>query len=78
MRQAKPAPDLLLVGAAQLGVPPDGAWYVGDATWDMQAAAAAGMIGIAVRTGAATRQRLELAGASRVVTDLVEVAELLP
>ncbi len=42
----KPDPDPLLVGAARLGVPADGAIYVGDAPNDVLAARAAGMIDV--------------------------------
>jgi len=49
---AKPEPDLLLASAAQLGVAPEGCWYVGDSTWDMTASVRAKMIAIGVTTGA--------------------------
>ena len=42
VEHAKPEPDLLLMAASQLKVDPRGTWYVGDSTFDMQAAAAAG------------------------------------
>lgn len=40
----KPDPDPLLLGAERLGVPPEGAIYVGDAPNDILAARAAGMV----------------------------------
>jgi len=46
---AKPAPDLLLHVAQELGVAPDKAWMVGDSRYDAEAAAAAGMHFIGVR-----------------------------
>jgi HAD superfamily hydrolase (TIGR01549 family) len=52
VKEAKPAPDLLLLAASQLGVEPAHCWYVGDATWDMVAAVSAVMIPIGVATGA--------------------------
>ena len=67
---AKPAPDLLLAAAAQLGVAPEGCWYVGDSTWDMIASAAAGMTGIGVTTGAADSDALTAAGASVTIEGL--------
>ncbi|MGA3030538.1 MAG: HAD family phosphatase [Candidatus Limnocylindrales bacterium] len=67
---AKPAPDLLLAAAAQLGVMPGRCWYVGDSTWDMLASAAAGMIGIGVTTGAADADDLIVAGASLTIESL--------
>ena len=71
---AKPAPDLLLEAARQLGVEPVACWYVGDSTWDMLAAAAAGMTAIGVTAGAAVdRAALERAGAAVVVETLDEL-----
>jgi len=71
VEHAKPAPDLLLLAARQLNVEPDRAWYVGDSTWDMRAAVAAGMLPIAVLAGAAVdRSALESAGASLVLETL--------
>lgn len=78
VRHAKPEPDLLLLAARQLGVEPAGCWYVGDSTWDMASAVAAGMIAIGVTTGSAvTRSTLEGAGAAAVVVTLDELAAVL-
>jgi beta-phosphoglucomutase-like phosphatase (HAD superfamily) len=77
VEHAKPAPDLLLYAAAQLDATPSRCWYVGDSTWDMVAAAAAGMIGIGVTTGAADEDALLAAGAVVTIEDLtVLLAEL--
>ena len=62
VEHAKPAPDLLLFAARELGVEPSRAWYVGDSIWDMQAARAAGMPAIGVASGSATAEELEAAG----------------
>ena len=71
VQHAKPAPDLLLLAAAELGVPPDGCWYVGDSTWDMRAAVAAGMPAIGVLAGAAVDgDALREAGAAAVIDGL--------
>ena len=78
VEHAKPEPDLLLRAAEELGVDPSGAWYVGDSTWDMVAAAAAAMIPIGVLVGAAvSREALEGAGAAVVVDTLDEIADAL-
>jgi len=53
VEHAKPAPDLLLLAARELGVAPERCWYVGDSTWDMRAAVAAGMPAIGVLAGSA-------------------------
>jgi HAD superfamily hydrolase (TIGR01509 family) len=71
VEHAKPAPDLLLLAAHELGIAPDRCWYVGDSTWDMRAAAAAGMTPIAVLAGAAVSgDELREAGASLVLETL--------
>lgn len=71
VERAKPEPDLLLLAARELGVEPATCWYVGDSTWDMQAAVAARMTAVAVTAGAAvTEDALRRAGAALVVSDL--------
>jgi HAD superfamily hydrolase (TIGR01509 family) len=78
VEHAKPEPDLLLRAAEELGVEPGRCWYVGDSTWDMVAAVAAGMIPIGVTTGAAVDEAaLSGAGAAAVVETLNEVADAL-
>ncbi len=75
---AKPAPDLLLFAARELGVEPSHSCYVGDSIWDMQAAAAAGMPAIGVVSGSATAVELAEAGALFTVetlTELIPVAQ---
>jgi HAD superfamily hydrolase (TIGR01509 family) len=70
VEHAKPAPDLLLKAARSLGIEPGRMWYVGDAKWDMLAAVAAGMTGVAVATGATSQADLVAAGAATVFSDL--------
>jgi phosphoglycolate phosphatase-like HAD superfamily hydrolase len=77
VRHAKPAPDLLLAGAAQLGIAPADVWYVGDARWDMQAAVAAAMVPVGVLTGATGPDALREAGAAIVVATLAELLGLV-
>ena len=78
VKHAKPEPDLLLLAAERLGVEPARCWYVGDSTWDMVAAVAAGMIAIGVTAGAAVdAATLEDAGAAAVVSGLAELTEEL-
>lgn len=72
---AKPAPDLLLLAASELGVAPADAWYVGDSTWDMRAAVAAGMTPIGVLAGAAvSAEDLDATGAVAVLATLDDLA----
>ena len=76
--RAKPEPDLLLEAASQLGVPPRDCWYVGDSTWDMRAARAAGMAGVGVPSGAVGPHLLLDAGATVTIESLHELlAELV-
>jgi HAD superfamily hydrolase (TIGR01509 family) len=72
---SKPEPDLLLESASQLGIAPARCWYVGDSRWDMLAAARAGMVGVAVTTGAIPAAALVEAGARVAVADLAEIHE---
>jgi HAD superfamily hydrolase (TIGR01509 family) len=74
---AKPEPDLLLAAAAELRLPPERCWYVGDSTWDMIASIRAKMVAIGVTTGAADADGLVAAGAAVAVASLTELlAEL--
>ena len=81
---AKPAPDLLLLAAEQLNIEPARCWYVGDSTWDMLAAQAAGMVAVGVAYGAALEPDLLNAGAravtsfSDIITDLQRRGQLAP
>jgi HAD superfamily hydrolase (TIGR01509 family) len=73
VEHAKPAPDLLLLAADELREEPARCWYVGDATWDMLAASAAGMVPVGVTSGAADAAALRAAGARWVVASLAEL-----
>lgn len=77
VKQAKPAPDLLLLAAEQLEMPAHRCWYVGDATWDMRAARAAAMTGVAVATGAVTIELLMSAGAQLAYHSLLQLHDEL-
>lgn len=74
VERAKPAPDLLVLAARELGVAPERCWYVGDSTWDMVAAVAAKMAPIGVTAGAAVdADALRAAGAALVVDTLEDL-----
>jgi phosphoglycolate phosphatase len=78
VKHAKPEPDLLLLAAQQLGIEPGRCWYVGDSTWDMVSAVAAGMIAIGVTAGSAVDSvALVGAGAAAVLATLDELTEAL-
>ena len=75
---AKPAPDLLLLAARQLGVSLDRCWYVGDSTADMAAADAAGMVPIGVTEGSVVDEAaLRAAGARLTLRTLSDLIPLL-
>lgn len=75
VEHAKPEPDLLLYAARELRVDPAECWYIGDSTWDMVSAVAAGMPAIGVTAGSAVDETaLTGAGAAAVVETLDEVA----
>jgi HAD superfamily hydrolase (TIGR01509 family) len=73
VEHAKPAPDLLILAAQELHEQPARCWYVGDATWDMLAASAAGMVAVGVTSGAVDAAALRDAGARWVVASLAEL-----
>jgi HAD superfamily hydrolase (TIGR01509 family) len=73
VEHAKPAPDLLLFAARELGIGPSDGCYVGDSIWDMLAAVAAGMPVIGVVSGSATTRELAEAGALFTIKDLSEL-----
>jgi HAD superfamily hydrolase (TIGR01509 family) len=77
VEHAKPAPDLLLVAARQLAADPAATWCVGDSTWDMRAAVAAGMVPVGVTTGAVGAEVLRDAGARLTAANLDALIPLL-
>jgi HAD superfamily hydrolase (TIGR01509 family) len=73
--RAKPAPDLLLLAAERLGVEAARCWAVGDSTWDVRAATAAGMPAVCLTAGSAVSgETLSEAGAALVASTLDELA----
>jgi phosphoglycolate phosphatase-like HAD superfamily hydrolase len=71
--EAKPEPDLLAVAMAKAKVSAANTAMVGDATWDMQAAARAGVIAVGVLSGGVSAAELREAGASAVYDDVAHV-----
>lgn len=74
---AKPAPDLLLTAARQLGVLPERCAMVGDTVFDVQAGLRAGMTTFAVSHGMGTRGQLMEAGADYVLADFRALCSVL-
>ena len=78
VEHAKPAPDLLLLAAKELGQSPLGCWCVGDSTWDMRAASAAGMVPIGITAGAAvSASELRAAGGLLIAETMTELHQEL-
>jgi HAD superfamily hydrolase (TIGR01509 family) len=78
VEHAKPEPDLLLLAAREVGVEPARCWYVGDSTWDMVSAVAAGMVPVGVTAGSAVDDAaLCASGAQLVVETLDDLTEAL-
>jgi HAD superfamily hydrolase (TIGR01509 family) len=65
-KESKPAPDILVAALEAIGVKAADAVFVGDAVWDMKAAAALGMPAIAVTCGGVSAGELRDAGAVEV------------
>jgi histidinol-phosphate phosphatase family protein len=72
----KPAPGLLFRARDELGVDLSKAVMVGDQTWDIEAAEAAGCDALLVNTESAVVARAELMGC-KLVASLTEAAELI-
>lgn len=76
----KPAPGMLLQGAAEWGVDLSASVFIGDAASDIQAGLAAGVRPILVRTGLGAAQTAELARLGltpQIVPDLAAAVSLL-
>src|SRR5262249_40873185 len=71
--RAKPDPDLILLAANRLNVPPAQAIVVGDSVWDLLAARRAGSLGVGVLSGGYGEDELYRAGAYRVYHDPADV-----
>lgn len=72
VEQTKPEPDLIEV-ALEKAEGDGAAVMVGDSTWDVKAAEAAGIPTLAVLTGGFSEEELREAGATRVVESIGEL-----
>jgi HAD superfamily hydrolase (TIGR01509 family) len=70
---AKPRPDIIQVALDRAGVAAEQSVFVGDAVWDVEACARAGVPCIGVLTGGAGRDELRNAGAIDVFEDPSEL-----
>ncbi|MEM1094632.1 MAG: HAD-IA family hydrolase [Bacteroidota bacterium] len=71
--RSKPAPDLVLEAAKRLGVSPAACAMVGDTPYDMAAARRAGVVPIAVATGAYTASDFFAEGARAVYDTIADL-----
>lgn len=74
---AKPAPDVVAVALQMAGVPPARAIFVGDTTWDIEAAAKAGVQTVSVLSGGVGGAELTGAGAVEVYEDPAHLLDRL-
>ena len=77
VKKRKPDPEGLNKCLERMDVAPGDAVYIGDSVIDMQASHAAGVLPIAVLTGAGTSANLCEAGAYRIVRSHEQVSDLL-
>ena len=76
VENSKPAPDIFELALEKAGASPDEIVAVGDAVWDIEAAARAGVRTVAVLTGGAfSKAELEEAGAVAVYNDCAELLD---
>lgn len=73
----KPHPFLLEAGMAEVGMDPARTVMIGDTTFDMEMARAAGCAGIGVAWGNHPEDRLRAAGAGAIVRDFSELSQAL-
>jgi HAD superfamily hydrolase (TIGR01509 family) len=66
---SKPDPDLVVVALKKANLQPDEALFVGDAVWDVEASAKAGVRCIGLESGGTSASELLRAGAVRTFTD---------
>ena len=74
---AKPEPGIVAVALDRAGVTSDRAVFVGDAVWDAQAAAGAGLPCIGLLSGGIAAAELQAAGASPIFADPQDLLEHL-
>jgi len=74
----KPAPDIVQAALAQSGLAADQATFVGDAVWDGQAAARAGLVFVGLTSGGTSEAELRDNGAVEVWRDPADLLAHLP
>lgn len=74
---SKPAPDMILAAMAETGAEPSSTYMIGDTSFDMKMARAAGVQPIGVGWGYHSRAELRAAGAERIVADFAELLHFI-
>ncbi len=74
---SKPHPSMILAAMDETGTPPSETWFVGDTTFDVEMALAAGAMPIAVGWGYHPVEDLRAAGATLVLERIDELEALL-
>jgi HAD superfamily hydrolase (TIGR01509 family) len=72
---SKPDPDIVLVALDKAKLKPENAVFVGDAVWDVQASAKAGLRCVGVESGGTSAAELTEAGAIRTYRDAAELLQ---
>jgi len=75
---SKPHPAMVTECMQELGITTERTWVVGDASFDMQMAVAAGVQAVGVSFGVSPGGELLRAGARRVVHSFIELREYFP
>ena len=73
VERSKPSPDIFETALNKFDLEPSETLVIGDALWDVEAAAKVGLEVVCVLTGGATRASLEEAGAIAVYEDVAEL-----
>jgi phosphoglycolate phosphatase len=74
---SKPAPDMIFAALAETGGQPSATYMIGDTSFDMAMAEAAGVHPIGVAWGYHSAAELRAAGAERIVADFAELRHLI-
>lgn len=77
VKNAKPAPDIFMAAAEELGVSIHDAIIVGDSPWDLLAGRRMKALGVGLLCGGYAKEELERAGAHLVYDDPAELLENL-
>lgn len=72
---SKPDPDIVLVALEKSGLQPENAVFVGDAVWDVQASAKAGLRCVGLESGGTSAAELTEAGAVQTYRDAAQLLQ---